>query len=222
MLLDIEHCEFPDDLLYHLEDNTWINEDQGIVTVGITSLLSAIAGKLTAARIKPIGTKVNRGGSLGTLEGVKFVGRIPSPVSGTITAVNDDLVNRPKLLNDSPYTNGWIVKLRPASFLVEKILLSRSFDAADTFRKRISETHARCFKAFPDYEMIEVGTECSAVLAHLNDLLKTVAIGETVHLVTDDPTSYVEMVRWTDQTHHELADWRKEGNLFHFIVRKLH
>lgn len=220
--MDIENCEFPDSLLYHLEDNTWVDESHGMVTVGITSLLSSIAGKLTAARIKPVGTIVNRGSSLGTLEGVKFVGPIPSPVTGTIAEFNDNVVKRPKLINNSPYTDGWIVRLRPASFLVEKILLSRSIDAAETFRKRIGETHARCFKAFPDYEMVEIGTECSAVLVHLNDLLKTVPVGETVHLVTDDPTSYVEMVRWTDQTHQELVEWRQEGNLFHFIVRKSH
>ena len=186
----------------------------------MTSLLSAIAGKLTAARVKPVGTRVGRGQSLGTLEGVKFVGPIPSPISGTVVAVNDALIRKPKLLNDSPYIDGWVVKLKPASFLVEKILLSRSIDAAETFKKRIAETHARCFKAFPDHEMVEIGTECSAVLVHLNDLLKTVPTGETVHLVTDDPTSYVEMVRWTDQTRNDLVDWRKENNLFHFVVRK--
>lgn len=220
--MELEHCVFPDDLLYDLENNAWVREDSGIVTVGLTSLLSAIAGKLTTARVRPVGTSINRGRSLGTLEGLKFVGPVPSPISGTVVGVNDDLIKRPKLLNDSPYTDGWIVKLRPATFLVEKILLSRSIDAAETFRKRIAETHARCFKAFPDHDMIEMGTECSAVLVHLNDLLKTVPVGEIIHLVTDDPTSYVEMVRWTDQTHHELADWRKEGNLFHFIVRKSH
>ena len=209
--------------MYDPENNTWVTgEVSGIVTVGMTSLLSAIAGKLTAARVKPAGTRVGRGQSLGTLEGVKFVGPIPSPMSGTIVAVNDALIKRPKLLNDSPYIEGWIVKLKPASFLVEKILLSKSIDAGETFKKRITETHARCFKAFPDHEMVEIGTECSAVLVHLNDLLKTVSVGDIVHLVTDDPTSYVEMVRWTDQTHHELVDWRKEANLFHFIVRKTH
>ena len=220
--MDIEHCQFPDSLLYHLEDNTWVDESHGMVTAGITSLLSSIAGKLTEARIKPVGTLVNRGSSLGTLEGVKFVGPIPSPVSGTIIDVNHNVVNRPKLINDSPYTDGWIARLRPTSFLVEKILLSRSIDAVETFRKRIAETHARCFKVFPDLEMVEIGTECSAVLVHLNELLKTVPVGETVHLVTDDPTSYVEMVRWSDQLHHDLVDWRKEGDLFHFIVRKSH
>ena len=220
--MQIEHCEFPDDLLYHLEDNTWAKEASGMVTVGVTGLLSTIAGKLTSARIKHVGSLVNRGSSLGTLEGVKFVGPIPSPVSGIVVEVNDKVVNRPKLVNDSPYADGWIVRLKPTSFLVERILLSRSLDAAETFRKRIAEMHARCFKAFPDFEMVEIGTECSAVLVHLNDLLKTVQVGEAVHLVTDDPTSYVEMVRWSDQFHHELVDWRKEGNLFHFIVRKSH
>lgn len=220
--MEIEHCEFPDRLLYNLEDNTWVEEGRGTVVVGITSLLSSIAGKLTLARIRPVGTSVKRGNSLGTLESVKFVGPVPSPVTGTITEVNNNVVNLPKLINDSPYADGWIARLRPTSFLVEKILLSRSVEAAETFKKRIAETHARCFKVFPDHEMVEIGTECSAVLVHLNDLLKTLPVGETVHLVTDDPTSYVEMVRWSDQLHHELADWRREGNLFHFIVRKSH
>lgn len=209
-------------MLYDVENNGWVREDSGGVTVGLTSLLSAIAGKITTARLKPVGTIVNRGKSLGTLEGVKFVGPITSPISGTVTEVNGDLIKRPRLINDSPYSDGWIAKLRPTSILVEKILLARSLDAADTFRKRIAESHARCFKAFPDQEMIEVGTECSAVLVHISDLLRTAPVGEVVHLVTDDPTSYVEMVRWTDQTRHDLVDWRNEGNLFHFIVRKTH
>ena len=123
-------------------------------------------------------------------------------------------------MNDASYTEGWIVKLKPLNFQEERDLLSRATDAREVFKKKIAEFHARCFKAFPDHEMYEIGTECSGVLVHLNDLLATVPIGDIVHLVTDDPTSYVEMVRWTDQTDHKLVDWRQEGNLFHFIVRK--
>ncbi|HZY47724.1 MAG TPA: hypothetical protein VFE96_08020, partial [Candidatus Bathyarchaeia archaeon] len=186
--MEIEHCQFPDHLRYDPENNTWLaTQGDGIVTVGITSLLSAIAGKLTSARIKSVGTGVERGNSLGTLEGVKFVGPVPSPVSGTIIAMNKDIVARPKLLNDAPYDGGWIVKLKPTSFLVEKILLSNAFEVAESFKRKIVETHARCFKVFPDHEMFEIGIECSAVLVHLNELLATVPIGETVHLVTDDP-----------------------------------
>jgi glycine cleavage system H protein len=190
------------------------------VTIGVTSLLSAIAGKFTSANLRPVETRIQRGGSLGTLESLKFVGPIPSPISGTITTVNDGVVKRPKLLNDSPYSEGWIAKLKPLSFPKERAFLSRAVDATETLKNRIAEFHARCFKAFPDHEMYEIGTECSAVLVRLNELLTTVSVGDVVHLVTDDPTSYVEMVRWTDQTGHELVDWRQEGNLFHFIVRK--
>jgi glycine cleavage system H protein len=186
----------------------------------MTSLLSAIAGKFTSARLRHVGTRVERGSSLGTLESLKFIGPIPSPISGIVSSINGDVVKRPKLLNDAPYTDGWIVNLKPLNFQETRGFLSRATDATETFKKKIAEFHARCFKAFPDYEMYEIGTECSAVLVHLNELLTTVSVGKIVHLVTDDPTSYVEMVRWTDQTGHELVDWRQEGNLFHFIVRK--
>ncbi len=209
--------------MYDLENNTWMTgEENGEVTVGMTSLLSAIAGKFTSARLQPVRTRIGRGRSIGTLESLKFVGPIPSPISGIISTVNGDVVKRPKLLNDAPYTEGWIATLKPLNLQAERRFLSRGADARETFKKRIAEFHARCFKAFPDHEMYEIGTECSAVLVRLNELLATVPVGDVVHLVTDDPTSYVEMVRWTDKTGHGLVDWREEGNLFHFIVRKEH
>ncbi len=207
--------------MYDLEGNTWITgKDMGEVTVGVTSLLSAIAGKFTSARLRPTGTRRERGNSLGTLESLKFVGPIPSPISGIVSSVNADVVNRPKLLNDAPYEEGWIVRLRPLRIQVESNFLSRAEDATDIFRKKIVDFRVRCFKVFPDHEMYEIGAECSAVLVRLNELITSVPVGDVVHLVTDDPTSYVEMVRWTDQSGHGLADWRREGDLFHFIVRK--
>ena len=190
--------------------------------VGMTSILSAIAGKFTSVRIRSTGMRVERGRSLGTLESMKFVGPIPSPLSGIISLVNGDVVKKPKLINDAPYAEGWIVRLKPLNFQEERDLLSRATDAREVFKKKIAEFHARCFNAFPDHEMYEIGTECSAVLVRLNELLATASAGDVVHLVTDDPTSYVEMVRWTDHTGQELVDWRQEGNLFHFIVRKEH
>jgi TusA-related sulfurtransferase len=78
----------------------------------------------------------------------------------------------------------------------------------------------RCFKAYPDHEMFEIGVECAAVIVRLNELMETSEKGVVVHVVSDDPTAYVEMERWVDQTNNELVDWRTEGNLFHFIVRK--
>ncbi len=220
--MEIDHCVFPDDLLYDLENNTWLRiEDNGEVTVGVTSVLPAIAGKLTLARLRSAEVVIQRGQSLGTLESLKFVGPIPSPVSGILLKTNGLIVDRPRIINDSPYQEGWIASLKPSHLALERILLSKSTESKTLLVKKIAEFHVRCFKAFPDHEMSEIGTECSAVLIRLNDLLATIPVGEVVHMVSDDPTAYVEMVAWSDRTGQNLLDWRQEGNLFHFIVKKV-
>ncbi len=220
--MEIDHCVFPDDLLYDLENNTWLRiEDNGEVTVGVTSVLPAIAGKLTLARLKSAEVAIQRGQSLGTLESLKFVGPVPSPVSGILLKTNGLIVDRPRIINDSPYQEGWIASLKPSHLALERILLSKSTESKTLLVKKIAEFHVRCFKAFPDHEMSEIGTECSAVLIRLNDLLATIPLGEVVHLVSDDQTAYVEMVAWSERTGQNLLDWRQEGNLFHFIVKKM-
>ena len=220
--MEIDHCVFPDDLLYDLENNTWLRiEENGEVTVGVTSVLPAIAGKLTLARLKSAEVAIQRGQSLGTLESLKFVGPIPSPVSGILLKTNGLIVDRPRIINDSPYQEGWIASLKPSHLALERILLSKSTESKTLLVKKIAEFHVRCFKAFPDHEMSEIGTECSAVLIRLNDLLATIPVGEVVHLVSDDQTAYVEMVAWSERTGQNLLDWRQEGNLFHFIVKKV-
>ena len=220
--MEIDHCVFPDDLLYDLENNTWLRiEENGEVTVGVTSVLPAIAGKLTLARLKSAEVAIQRGQSLGTLESLKFVGPVPSPVSGILLKTNGLIVDRPKIINDSPYQEGWIASLKPSHLALERILLSKSTESKALLVKKIAEFHVRCFKAFPDHEMSEIGAECSAVLIRLNDLLATISVGEVVHLVSDDQTAYVEMVAWSERTGQNLLDWRQEGNLFHFIVKKV-
>ncbi|HYU87229.1 MAG TPA: sulfurtransferase TusA family protein [Candidatus Bathyarchaeia archaeon] len=220
--MEIDHCVFPDDLLYDLENNTWLRiEDNGEVTVGVTSVLPAIAGKLTLARLRSAEVVIQRGQSLGALESLKFVGPIPSPVSGILLKTNGLIVDRPRIINDSPYQEGWIASLKPSHLALERILLSKSTESKTLLVKKIAEFHVRCFKAFPDHEMSEIGTECSAVLIRLNDLLATIPVGEVVHLVSDDQTAYVEMVAWSERTGQNLLDWRQEGNLFHFIVKKV-
>lgn len=221
--MEVDHCVFPDDLFYDIENNTWLRIERGeIVTLGVTSLLSSLAGRLTGAKLKPIGTSIERGQSLGTLESERFVGPIVSPLSGTILETNQDILELPKKINESPYENGWIVQLKPSNLAYDRTMLSRADESRILLAQKISELHVRCFKAFPDREMYEIGTECSAVIVRLNDQLATMPVGEVVHLVSDDPTAYVEMVAWTDRTGQNLVDWREEGKLFHFIVRKVH
>ncbi len=219
--MEIDHCLFPDDLLYDPETNTWarIVSDAEVV-IGITSLLSAIAGRFTSARLKNSGILITRGRSLGTLESERFVGPFPSPFTGTVVNVNELIRERPRVLNDSPYEDGWIATLKASDLVEETSHLSTPEKLRNLLKEEIVQHHARCFKAFPDYEMFEIGVECSAVLMKLNELVSTMPSGDVVHLVTDDPTSYVEMVRWAEVSSHKLVEHRTEGSLFHFIVRK--
>src|SRR5260370_12915170 len=190
--MEIDHCIFPDDLLYDLENNTWLRvEEDGEVTIGVTSVLPAIAGKLTLARLKAVGIDIQRGQSLGTLESQKFVGPIPSPVSGTLVKANGLVVDKPWIINDAPYEDGWIARIRPSQLALERILLSKSSESKIPLREKIAEFHVRCFKAFPDHEVSEIGTECSAFLVRLNDLLSPLPTAKLVHLISNDPTTYI-------------------------------
>jgi glycine cleavage system H protein len=85
----------------------------------------------------------------------------------------------------------------------------------------IQKLRVRCFVAFPDHEMLEIGVECSATLAKPNELIEKIPAGEVIHLVSDDPTADIEMLRWSEEKAQSLLEIRKEGNLFHFIVKKI-
>jgi TusA-related sulfurtransferase len=68
--------------------------------------------------------------------------------------------------------------------------------------------------------MFEIGVECSATLAKLDELLAKISTGEVIHLVSDDPTADLEMIRWSEDKGQSLLEIKREANLFHFIVRK--
>jgi TusA-related sulfurtransferase len=94
-------------------------------------------------------------------------------------------------------------------------------NSQDKINSLIERLHVRCFIAFPDHEMFEIGVECAATLTKLDELMKGITIGEVVHLVSDDPTADLEMIRWSEQNNQSLLEIRAEANLFHFIVKKV-
>jgi glycine cleavage system H protein len=124
------------------------------------------------------------------------------------------------LLNDAPYGDGWVVRVRPQRPEDPGRLLESAQAIAARLEERIRSQRIRCWPATPDLEMYEIGIECSAILTKLNEELATRAPGEAILLVTDDPTSPIEMVRWADTTGHSVLAHRKEGTLHHFLVRK--
>lgn len=217
----IRSCLFADDVLYDTERNVWARFTGGEAVVGLNTILAWLSGPLTSVSFKPVGTLVERGKSLGSTEGPRHFDTVRSPLTGRITAVNTLLFDEPKLVNREPYGKGWFVKVAPLKPDEEKDLLSIG-SAREAFESKIDELRVRCFAAVPDYDMYEIGSECAGVLVKLDDLMSRSPQGTVVHLVSDDTTAEVELLAWTDRTHQEILETRKEGNLFHFIIEKTH
>ncbi len=220
--MQIEYCEFADDVLYDLENNVWVKvEDESLVKLGITSVHGALAGKLNQVKLKSRGAVLKKGQSIATIESVRYFGAVRTPISGTLIETNTDLETRPKLANDSPYQDGWFGKIEPSKLSEELRLLNDLKTVEEKIRSQVRELRIRCFKAYPDHEMWEIGVECAAVLVRLNELMGRISPNEVVHIVTDDPTADVEMARWSDQTGQVVLESRTEGKLTHVIVRKV-
>jgi glycine cleavage system H protein len=218
--MKIDNCSFPEDLLYDTENFTWISNKEKTVTIGITVIMASIAGKLSSIKLKPVGTRLERSKSCGVLESTKYFGVVRTPISGTIVQVNDSLIDNPKLANDFPYSEGWFVKIEPLDTR-DLEALETIEDCRDKMSLAIQKLKVRCFAAFPDHEMFEIGVECSATLSKLDELIKKIPSGEVIHLVSDDPTADLEMLRWSEEMGQSLLEMRNEGNLFHFIVKKV-
>ena len=220
--MELDGCPFPDDRLYDVDQDVWVGpaEGDGARRLGILSTLASFAGRFTQVTFRPLEPTVAAGRSIATLESVRFTGAVRLPFSAELIERNEEVVRRPKLLNDAPYADGWVVRVRPLEAVPASPRLRSPADARELLRSKIVELRIRCYPAVPDTELYEIGAECSAILARLDQELDGRAAGDVLLLVTDDPTSPIEMVRWTDRTGHTVLDRRREGTLEHFLVRR--
>ena len=100
----------PSDLLY-TKDHEWIKIENGIATVGITDYAQGELGDIIFIELPEIGDSVQAEDSIGTIEAVKTVADIYSPMNGEISEVNINLEENPDSINTDPYDSGWIIKL---------------------------------------------------------------------------------------------------------------
>ena len=100
----------PSDLLY-TKDHEWIKIENGIATIGITDYAQGELGDIIFIELPEIGDSVQAEDSIGTIEAVKTVADIYSPMNGEISEVNINLEENPDRINTDPYDSGWIIKL---------------------------------------------------------------------------------------------------------------
>ena len=103
--------EFPNNLLY-TEEHEWVQVEQDEVLVGITDYAQHELGDVVFVELPDVGAKVEQGGTFGTIEAVKTVSDLYAPVSGEIVEVNSDLADQPEMVNQSPYADGWMIRIK--------------------------------------------------------------------------------------------------------------
>ena len=118
---NVRGCNLPDELLYDVENNIWYRENaDGTVTLGMTAVAAGMAGQLVAFTPKKAGRSVDAGKSCATVESGKWVGPAKIAFNAEVVEVNDALIATPKLANSDPYSEGWMVKVRPKDWAAAK------------------------------------------------------------------------------------------------------
>jgi len=103
--------QVPDDLRY-TDDHEWLRVEDGEGVVGITAYAAGELGDVVFVELPAPGSAFEKAQSFGVIESVKTASDLYSPLAGEVVAVNDALAERPELVNDDPYGEGWILRLR--------------------------------------------------------------------------------------------------------------
>jgi glycine cleavage system H protein len=138
-LSDTSAYQVPDDLFY-TKEHEWARVTAGTAKVGITDYAAKTLNDIVYLTLPSVGQEVKQLSSFGTVESIKAVSELYSPLSGTVVITNQELVNHPELINKSPYEAGWIIELRPSQLDAEKktLLSPRQYQE---FLKSLEDEH---------------------------------------------------------------------------------
>lgn len=133
---------FPAGLHYLVEHQVWARlENDGRATIGITALGITLAGEIYMCRPKRVGSAVLQGGSIAVVELAKAIVSVKSPVSGTIVAINEALLQQPELVHGDPYAAGWIATLALSDLAADAAALVHEPDAVRAAMARHAWLH---------------------------------------------------------------------------------
>ena len=105
---------------FYNENDCWAKMDGNIATIGITNFLQNMVGDVIYVNLPTLGTSVEQFDEVSSFESVKTVLDLLSPVSGVVKEVNEELRQRPELVNQDPYGKGWFVKIEVKDFEADK------------------------------------------------------------------------------------------------------
>ena len=109
---ELSELSFPDDFHYS-ESHEWVKADGDKVKIGITDYAQDQLGDIVFVEMPEVGATFEKGAEFGTVESVKAVSELYIPIAGEVVAVNPALEDAPELINNSPYTDGWMIEIKP-------------------------------------------------------------------------------------------------------------
>ncbi len=112
--MNIAGIEFPEDLYYDKQHN-WARVEGDVLVQGMTEFGQQIAQEIVFVEMPRVGREVEQGETFMSMESGKWVGRIPATVTGKVVEANEELEWEPTLVNESPYDEGWLVKIEMAA-----------------------------------------------------------------------------------------------------------
>ena len=125
---------YPEDLLYHAEHD-WARIEGDEAVLGVTWYAQDALGELVHYEPPDVGATVSRNSSYGEVESVKAVSDLIAPLSGEVLEVNQQVVDAPETVNEDPYGNGWLIRIRMTEAAERDELLS-----LDAYRKVLAES----------------------------------------------------------------------------------
>ncbi|MDI6707330.1 MAG: glycine cleavage system H protein [Bacillota bacterium] len=111
-MVEIKGYKFEEGLYYD-EDHGWVRDDGELLTFGVTDFFQKLSGEIVFVELPAAGRNIEKGKPYSSIESGKWVGRLKAPLSGEIVEVNNEIGDFPYMVNEDPYGDGWIIKVRP-------------------------------------------------------------------------------------------------------------
>jgi glycine cleavage system H protein len=134
----VDGREIPAELKY-TKDHEWLRVENGLCRVGITDYAQNSLHEVVYADLPQVGRRLAQKESFGTVESVKAVSEVYSPISGEVVEVNRKLVDAPELVNQQPYADGWLILVKPSKLKEEMGLLMSAKEYHELVKKLSEE-----------------------------------------------------------------------------------
>lgn len=122
-MFELDGCNFPDDkeTFYDVDSMMWVKfEGEDTIVTGLTDVGQFVAGSLLYVRPRKVGFELEKGKRVAIIESGKYVGPIKAPVSGELVEVNEKILSRAQTVNEDPYGQGWICKIKASNLDAER------------------------------------------------------------------------------------------------------